>query len=141
MVDPPAHARAAATLDPPREDSLYCVISKIIGSTSGVVNGRSGVCRIPLPGSYALPRGEGWYRCCVKGTGAPIRVQPLASDRREFAPDSEAKDLIYPDVIQPYERLVEGAFVVYREGYYYLFFSERFTKGPVALPERATITA
>lgn len=70
-----------------------------------------------------MPRGEGWYRCCVKGTGAPIRVQPLASDRREFAPDSEAKDLIYPDVIQPYERLVEGAFVVYREGYYYLFYS------------------
>src|SRR5215216_6137469 len=89
IVDPLAHARAAATLDPPREDSLYCVISKIIGSTSGVVNGRSGVCRIPLPGSYALPRGEGWYRCCLKGTGAPIRVQPLASDRREFAPDSE----------------------------------------------------
>src|SRR5215207_1195692 len=59
MVDPPAHARAAATLDPPREDSLYCVISKIIGSTSGVVNGRSGVCRIPLPGSQALPRWGG----------------------------------------------------------------------------------
>src|SRR5919112_6712103 len=45
------------TLDPPREDSLYCGISRIIGSTSGVVNGRSGVCRIPLPGSYGLPRG------------------------------------------------------------------------------------
>lgn len=55
--------------------------------------------------------------------GAPIQVQRLAQDRTAFAPGSSAKALIYPDVIQPYERLVEGAFVVYREGYYYLFYS------------------
>jgi arabinan endo-1,5-alpha-L-arabinosidase len=55
--------------------------------------------------------------------GAPIRVQPLARNRLGFAPGSKAEDLIYPDVMQPYERLVEGAFVVYREGYYYLFYS------------------
>src|SRR5215203_3317031 len=65
MVDPPAHARAAATLDPPRGDRLYCVISKIINSTSGVVNGRSGVCRIPLPGSDALLR---WGRLSWRRT-------------------------------------------------------------------------
>jgi arabinan endo-1,5-alpha-L-arabinosidase len=55
--------------------------------------------------------------------GAPIRVQPLARDRLKFARGSSAKALVYPDVIQPYERLVEGAFVVYRDGYYYLFYS------------------
>jgi arabinan endo-1,5-alpha-L-arabinosidase len=55
--------------------------------------------------------------------GAPISVQPLARDRLSFAPGSRAKDLVFPDIIQPYERLAEGAFVVYRDGYYYLFYS------------------
>ena len=55
--------------------------------------------------------------------GAPIRVQPLAPDRLRLATGSSAKALIYPDIIQTYERLVEGAFVVYRGGYYYLFYS------------------
>jgi arabinan endo-1,5-alpha-L-arabinosidase len=55
--------------------------------------------------------------------GAPIRVQPLARDRLSFAPGSRVENLVFPDVIQPYERLVEGAFAVYRDGYYYLFYS------------------
>jgi arabinan endo-1,5-alpha-L-arabinosidase len=55
--------------------------------------------------------------------GAPIRVQQLARDRLGFAPGSRAKDLVFTDIIQPYERLVEGAFVVYRDDYYYLFYS------------------
>src|SRR5215207_10766377 len=49
--------------------------------------------------------------------GAPIRVQQLARDRLGFAPGSRTKDLVFTDIIQPYERLVEGAFVVYRGGY------------------------
>ena len=55
--------------------------------------------------------------------GAPIRVQQLAPDRLGFATGSRPKPLIYTDAIQPYERLVEGAYVVYRNGYYYLFYS------------------
>ena len=55
--------------------------------------------------------------------GAPIRVQRLAPDRLHFARGSNAIALVYTDIIQPYERLVEGAFVVYRDGFYYLFYS------------------
>ena len=55
LSSPPPESRL---LDPPQKDSLYCVISRIIGSTSGVVNGRSGVCRIPLPGSDAAALGK-----------------------------------------------------------------------------------
>jgi len=55
--------------------------------------------------------------------GSPILVQQLAPDRTSFAPGSSPEELIYPDAMQVYERLVEGAFVVYRDGYYYLFYS------------------
>jgi arabinan endo-1,5-alpha-L-arabinosidase len=55
--------------------------------------------------------------------GSPIMVQELAKDRVSFAPGSRPKDLVFTDIIQPYEKLVEGAFVVYRGGYYYLFYS------------------
>jgi arabinan endo-1,5-alpha-L-arabinosidase len=54
--------------------------------------------------------------------GEPIQVQELASDRLRFAPDSEPIPLLQPGKA-PYERLVEGAFVIYRNGFYYLFYS------------------
>lgn len=53
----------------------------------------------------------------------PIRVQELAPDRLRFAPSSEADVVLAPISNFPYERLVEGAFVIYRDGYYYLFYS------------------
>jgi arabinan endo-1,5-alpha-L-arabinosidase len=56
----------------------------------------------------------------------PIKVQELAADRINFAPGSQAVNLIFP-VSDPnpnsYRDLVEGAWVTYRNGYYYLFFS------------------
>jgi arabinan endo-1,5-alpha-L-arabinosidase len=56
----------------------------------------------------------------------PIRVQDLAPDGLSFAPGSAPVDLV--DVIKTddpgtYRRLVEGAWVVRRRGWYYLFFS------------------
>jgi arabinan endo-1,5-alpha-L-arabinosidase len=54
---------------------------------------------------------------------SPIMVQELAEDRVSFAPGSSPKELIYPSGLQQYERLIEGAFVLYRDPYYYLFFS------------------
>lgn len=54
---------------------------------------------------------------------SPIFVQKLAPDRVSFAPGSNPKELLYPSGLQNYERLIEGAFVVYRGGYYYLFYS------------------
>jgi arabinan endo-1,5-alpha-L-arabinosidase len=56
----------------------------------------------------------------------PIKVQELAADRVNFAPGSQAVNLIFP-VSDPnpnsYRDLVEGAWVTYRNGFYYLFFS------------------
>ncbi|MDQ4120268.1 MAG: glycoside hydrolase family 43 protein [Acidobacteriota bacterium] len=56
----------------------------------------------------------------------PIKVQELAADRINFAPGSQAVNLIFP-VSDPnpnsYRDLVEGAWVIFRNGFYYLFFS------------------
>lgn len=56
----------------------------------------------------------------------PIRVQELAANRLDFAPGSQPVNLIFP-VSNPsptsYRDLVEGAWVTFLNGYYYLFFS------------------
>jgi arabinan endo-1,5-alpha-L-arabinosidase len=56
----------------------------------------------------------------------PIKVQELAPDRTSFMPGSQPVDLI--SIIKDerpanYQRLVEGAWVTARDGYYYLFYS------------------
>jgi len=53
----------------------------------------------------------------------PIRVQELAADRISFAAGSEPVELIRTDQVHPYQRLIEGAWVVRRGGYHYLFYS------------------
>ncbi|WP_377064287.1 glycoside hydrolase family 43 protein [Negadavirga shengliensis] len=55
-----------------------------------------------------------------------IKVQELSDDRLSFKEGSEPIDLINPIADESpdnYQRLVEGAWVVYRNGYYYLFYS------------------
>lgn len=56
----------------------------------------------------------------------PIKVQELAANRMDFEPDSQPVNLIFP-IADPnpnsYRDLVEGAWVTYRDGHYYLFFS------------------
>lgn len=52
----------------------------------------------------------------------PIRVQALAPDRLGFAPGSESRELLGADG-RPYRSLIEAAWVVHREGRYYLFYS------------------
>ena len=70
------------------------------------------------------------------GSGfGPIKVRELASDRMSFAPGSPTIDLV--DVIKNddpknYQRLVEGAWVVLHDGYYYLFYSGDNCCGPNA---------
>jgi len=56
----------------------------------------------------------------------PIKVQELARDRTSFAPGSKPIDLIATDKTDDpanYRRLVEGAWVTRRDGWYYLFYS------------------
>jgi arabinan endo-1,5-alpha-L-arabinosidase len=53
----------------------------------------------------------------------PIKVQELAPDRLGFAPNSKPIDLVRPKPGPGYERLIEGAWVTFRDGWYYLFYS------------------
>jgi arabinan endo-1,5-alpha-L-arabinosidase len=56
----------------------------------------------------------------------PIKVQELAANRTEFAPNTQPVDLVFPikdENPDNYQRLIEGAWVTYRQGYYYLFYS------------------
>jgi arabinan endo-1,5-alpha-L-arabinosidase len=53
----------------------------------------------------------------------PIRVQELAPDRLNFQPDTVPTSVLIPEQGRPYEGLLEGAWVIYRDGFYYLFTS------------------
>lgn len=70
------------------------------------------------------------------GSGfGPIKVQPLAPDRLSFAPGSRATPLVAVERTADttrYQRLVEGAWVVYRAPWYYLFYSGDNCCGPRA---------
>jgi arabinan endo-1,5-alpha-L-arabinosidase len=58
------------------------------------------------------------------GSGrSPIKVQELTVDRTAFLPGSVAKEILFPDPGKPYSALVEGAWVIFRHGTYYLFYS------------------
>ena len=70
------------------------------------------------------------------GSGfGPIKVRELGPDRLSFASGTAAVDLIQTIKSEDpgqYERLVEGAWVVRRGGYYYLFYSGDNCCGPNA---------
>jgi arabinan endo-1,5-alpha-L-arabinosidase len=53
----------------------------------------------------------------------PIRVQPLAPDRLRFLPGSTPRNVVLPDERKPYRSLVEAPWVVFRDGFYLLFYS------------------
>jgi arabinan endo-1,5-alpha-L-arabinosidase len=61
-----------------------------------------------------------------------IKAQELAPDRLGFLPGSEPIDLVSPSQSAPYEKLVEGAWVVERSGTYYLYYSGDNCCGPKA---------
>jgi len=53
----------------------------------------------------------------------PLMVQELAPDRVHFAAGSQPTQLVRPGGPRPYEKLFEAPWVIFREGYYYLFYS------------------
>jgi len=58
------------------------------------------------------------------GSGtAPIRVQEMANNWKNFKPGSSPKNLVYPRKEHTYDRLIEGAWVHVHKGKYYLFYS------------------
>jgi arabinan endo-1,5-alpha-L-arabinosidase len=61
------------------------------------------------------------------GDRQPIRTQELAPDLTAFVAASQPKAVLEPDPSMPYETVIEGAFLVLREGRYVLFYSgDRF---------------
>ena len=57
------------------------------------------------------------------GSGSePIKVRELAPDRLGFLPGSAPQAIVFPEDTK-YRTLIEGAWVVYRDGNYYLFYS------------------
>lgn len=53
----------------------------------------------------------------------PIKVLELADDRTHFKDGSSSQNLVAPGTREPYDNLVEGAWIHYKNGYYYLFYS------------------
>jgi len=71
----------------------------------------------PATGKHLLYWGSGFE---------PIKVQELAANRLDFAANSQPVNLIFPinsNDPDMYRDLVEGAWVTFRNGYYYMFFS------------------
>ncbi|HEX8189636.1 MAG TPA: glycoside hydrolase family 43 protein [Pyrinomonadaceae bacterium] len=72
----------------------------------------------------------------------PIRVQELAPDRLSFKKGSAPVELVKADKSVPFQTLVEGAWVVYRNGFYYLFYSgENCCHGPLQEIKYAALVA
>lgn len=53
----------------------------------------------------------------------PIKVQELTEDRLSFKPGTEPVDLVHTQKDKDYNILIEGAWVSYRNGKYYLYYS------------------
>lgn len=63
----------------------------------------------------------------------PVRVRELTRDGLAFAPGSRAIDLVWPNKVKDaFPVLIEGAWVIRRGGWYYLFYSGDNCCGPKA---------
>ena len=63
----------------------------------------------------------------------PIKVQELGADRMSFAQNSAPREIVWPNPIKDaFPRLVEAAWVIRRDEFYYLFYSGDNCCGPDA---------
>lgn len=109
-----------------RPEGPFTDIGKPLQCGDGFINIDPMAYDDPATGKRLLYWGSGF---------GPIKVQELAKDRISFAPGSSSIDLV--EVIknedpQNYQRLVEGAWVTRRGGFYYLFYSGDNCCGPKA---------
>jgi arabinan endo-1,5-alpha-L-arabinosidase len=78
----------------------------------------------PKSGKWLLYWGSGFQ---------PIRVQELGLDRMSFAPASEPTSIIWPNSVKgAFPRLVEAAWVIHHDDYYFIFYSGDNCCGPDA---------
>jgi arabinan endo-1,5-alpha-L-arabinosidase len=72
----------------------------------------------------------------------PIRVQELSDDRMSLRAGSKPKELVSADKSVPFHTLIEGAWIVRRGGWYYLFYSgENCCHGPLQEIKYAVMVA
>ena len=74
------------------------------------------------PMAFRDPRDGRWLLYWGSGFG-PIKVQELAADGLSFAAGSSPTTLVEANCFYDYSCLVEGAWVTYKEPYYYLYYS------------------
>lgn len=61
-----------------------------------------------------------------------IKVQEMADDWSQFSLGSKPIDVMHPGQEEQYSKLIEGAWVDYHQGYYYLYYSGDNCCGPEA---------
>jgi arabinan endo-1,5-alpha-L-arabinosidase len=106
---------AVATAE--RPEGPFTDLGRPLECGSGFVNIDPMIFEDPATGKTLLYWGSGFEA---------IRVRELGADRVSFAAGSNTVELVRPiktDDPSHYQRLVEGAWVVRRGGYYYLFYS------------------
>ena len=109
-----------------RPEGPFVDVGKPLQCGEGFVNIDPMAFDDPVTGKRLLYWGSGFK---------PIKVQALGADRVSFEPGSAAQDLIAPvpdESPDNYRRLVEGAWVIRRGGWYYLFYSGDNCCGPKA---------
>ncbi len=110
----------------PHPQGPFTDIGKPLQCGDGFVNIDPMAYDDPATGKRLLYWGSGFQ---------PIKVQELAPDRISFAPGSAPADLIpvvKSEDPNEYRRLIEGAWVVRRDGWYYMFYSGDNCCGPKA---------
>ncbi|HET9810854.1 MAG TPA: glycoside hydrolase family 43 protein [Sphingomicrobium sp.] len=116
------HALAVATSDSPAGPFVDMGMPMLLGAGFEYIDPMA--FDDPATGKRLLYWGSGFQ---------PIRVQELSEDRMSFAPDSQAIDLVWPNPVKgAFPRLVEAAWVILRDDYYYLFYSGDNCCGPDA---------
>jgi arabinan endo-1,5-alpha-L-arabinosidase len=122
----PSRGLCLAVATSKRPEGPFTDIGKPLQCGEGFVNIDPMAYDDPATGKRLLYWGSGF---------APIKVQELAPDRISFAPGSAPIDLVHPvksDDPAEYQKLIEGPWVVRRDGYYYLFYSGDNCCGPKA---------
>jgi len=74
------------------------------------------------PMAFLDPADDRWWLFWGSGF-EPIHARPLGPDGLTFAEGSDAVTVLEPDPYLDYENLIEGAWVVARDGWYYLFYA------------------
>ena len=119
--DPRCHCLAIATSDSPAGPFVDIGAPLLLGVGFEFIDPMA--FDDPVSGKHYLYWGSGFQ---------PIKVQELAADRLSFACGSAPVDLIWPNPEGAFPRLVEAAWTIHHDGFYYLFYSGDNCCGPDA---------